>query len=194
MLHTSTDHDLQVLYSLTSPPSNTMQTPHPVFGTASKYPRPWSQIDLEKVPSRFLIGKTQSIKWSTIAPSIAAMRTEARERFAATGAKGGREVSSYSNPTPDGADVTVGLEVADPKASPALGGGFAATVIAPPGDYLRDDHSTTASMATWVTFVTRIPKEGYELIDPLSIFEVYTGTGGKDEGVAMYAAVKIASE
>lgn len=146
------------------------------------------------MPSRIIIGKTQAIKWSTVSPSIGAMRTEARERFANTGAKGGREVSTFSNLTPDGADVTVGLEVADAKGSPALGGGFAATALAPPGDYLRDDHASLPGMVEWMAFMARIPKQGYELSDSLSIFEVYTGTGGKEEGVSMYAAVNKAGQ
>lgn len=136
-----------------------------------------------------IIGQTQTIRWATVAPTIVAMRAEARERFSKTGAKGGREVSSYSKVTADGADVTVGLEVADTKASPAIGDGFTATVMAPPGKFLRSDHAAESSVATWMTFMARIPKSGYELSDSLSMFEVYTGTGG-DEGVSMYAAVK----
>lgn len=140
-----------------------------------------------------MIGQTQSIKWSTVALSIAVMRTEARERFSKTEAKGGREVTAFSNETPDGVDITVGLEVVDAKDCPALGEGFAATVISPPGDYLRDDHATAPGMVPWITFMARIPKAGYELSDPLSMFEVYTGTGG-EEGVSMYASVKKARE
>lgn len=83
-----------------------------------------------------IIGQTRSIKWATVAPSIAAnMRTEARELFSKTGAKGLHEVSTYSKVTADGADVTVGLEVTDTKSSPAIGDGFTVTVIAPPGRY-----------------------------------------------------------
>lgn len=121
------------------------------------------------------------------------MRSDARARFSKTGAKGGREVTSFSNITHEGVDVTVGLEVADSKDSPALGGGFSATVISPPGEYLRDDHATAPGMVPWVTFMARIPKKGYELSEPVEMFEVYTGTGG-EEGVSMYAAVKKASE
>lgn len=147
------------------------------------------------MPSRIVIGQTRAIKWSNVAPAIADMRVEAREQFSKTGAKGGREVAAFSKITQDGSDVTVGLEVANAKDSPALSNGFAATVIVPPGQYLRADHASGpgTSVAPWITFMTRIPKEGYALSQPLSLFEVYSGTGG-EESMAMYAAVEKASE
>lgn len=56
-----------------------------------------------------MIGKTQSTTWKEVASVIAAMRTEAREHFANTdGAKGGREVTWFTNNTAEGADITVG--------------------------------------------------------------------------------------
>lgn len=67
------------------------------------------KVELEKVPARTMIGKTQSIAWKNVAPAIAAMRTEAREHFANTeGAKSGREVTWFTNNTAEGADITVG--------------------------------------------------------------------------------------
>lgn len=118
------------------------------------------------------------------------MRTEARERFAKTGADGGREVTAFFNQTPEGADVSVGLEVATStsKTSAALGEGFTATMISPPGLYLKDEHATEPGMLPWITFMARASKEGFALKEPLSMFEVYTGNGGK-EGVTMYAAI-----
>lgn len=67
-----------------------------------------AQLELEQVPARTVIGKTQTITWKEAAPMIAAMRTDAREHFANTGAKGGREMASYINQTPDGAEAIVG--------------------------------------------------------------------------------------
>lgn len=67
-----------------------------------------AQVELEQVPARTVIGKTQMVTWKEAAPTIAAMRTDAREHFAKTGAKGGRELASYINITADGADAVVG--------------------------------------------------------------------------------------
>lgn len=69
-------------------------------------------MELEQVPLRTVIGKTQSsISWTDVAPKIAAMRAEAREHFAQTpGAEGGREVTTFSNEGPETVDVTVGKE------------------------------------------------------------------------------------
>lgn len=66
------------------------------------------QVELEQVSARTVIGKTQAITWNEAAPTIAAMRADAREHFARTGAKGGRELTSYINVTADGADAVVG--------------------------------------------------------------------------------------
>lgn len=57
---------------------------------------------------RTVIGKTQTVTWKDLAPAITAMRAEAREHFASTGAKGGRELSSFLNQTAEGTDVLVG--------------------------------------------------------------------------------------
>lgn len=64
---------------------------------------------MEEVPARTVIGKTEYATWKDVAPVIARMRTDARQHFAATGAKGGRELSSYSAITAEGADVLVGM-------------------------------------------------------------------------------------
>lgn len=151
------------------------------------------QIELEQVPPRMMIGKSQSVMWSSVAPVVAALRVEARERFSKTGAQGGREVTSFYNITHDGGDVMVGLEVDNAKTSPALGDGFAASVISPPGQYLRDDHANGAGVMPWMSFMARMTKEGYALGQPVSMFEVYSGTGGK-EAVSMYAAVAEANK
>lgn len=147
------------------------------------------QIEPVDVPRRMVIGKTQSTKWSNVAPVVGAMRTEAREHFAKAGAKGGREVACYSNVSADGADVTVGLEVSDATGSSALGDGYAASAMTIPGQHLLYDHAGVPGVARWITFITRIPKMGYALKEPFTIFEVYSGAGG-EESVAMYAAVK----
>lgn len=41
--------------------------------------------------------------------------------------------------------------------------------------------------------MARIPKKGYELSDPVSILEAYTGTGG-EEGVSLYRLLKTITE
>lgn len=71
---------------------------------------PWlrSQIESEEVPIRTVIGKTETVTWAEVAPIIARMRGDARQHFASTGAQGGRELTSFLNQTPEGADVLVG--------------------------------------------------------------------------------------
>ncbi|CAM9253288.1 unnamed protein product [Ectocarpus fasciculatus] len=148
------------------------------------------RMELEQVPTRTVVGKTQSISWADVAPKIAAMRAEAREHFAQTpGAEGGREFTTFSNQTPEGAEVTVGLEVSDAKGSPAVSNGFTASVISPPGQYLRDDHDGKPGMTPWISFMARLAKDGYTMEEPLAMFEVYSGQGG-EESVTMYASVK----
>ncbi|CAN0394553.1 unnamed protein product, partial [Ectocarpus sp. 13 AM-2016] len=67
------------------------------------------RMELEQVPPRTVIGKTQSTSWADVAPKIAAMRAEAREHFAQTpGAEGGRELTAFSNQNAESVDVTVG--------------------------------------------------------------------------------------
>ncbi|CAM9252054.1 unnamed protein product [Scytosiphon promiscuus] len=147
-------------------------------------------VELENVPARTMIGKTQSIALKDAAPAITAMRIEAREHFAKTeGAKGGREVTRFTNNTLDGADITVGIEVTDARGSPAISDGFTASVFSPPGEYLRDDHNGKPGTLPWLTFMAQLAKEGYAFEEPLSLFEVYSGQGGQ-ETVSMYAAVK----
>lgn len=58
---------------------------------------------------RTVIGKTRTVKWKDVGPATTAMRAEAREHFASTGAKGGRELSSFLNMTTAGVDVLVGV-------------------------------------------------------------------------------------
>lgn len=73
-----------------------------------------SQLTVEQVPQNPVIGITKEVKWASVANSVAQMRAEVRERFAKTGAKGGRELATYVNLTPQGADVTVGIAVGRP--------------------------------------------------------------------------------
>lgn len=67
-----------------------------------------TQIELEEIPARTVIGKKEYVTWGEVAPVIARMRTDARQHFAATGAQGGRELTSFFDIKPDGADVLVG--------------------------------------------------------------------------------------
>lgn len=69
---------------------------------------PSSQIELEQVPTRTVIGKTQSVTWGEVAPVITKMRANARRHFTDTGVQGGRELTSFFNQTAEGADVLVG--------------------------------------------------------------------------------------
>jgi len=83
------------------------------------------------------------------------------------------------------------VEVSDPKGSPAISDGFTANVVAPPGKYMRDDHNGKPGVAPWFTFMGRLTKEGYKFADEggsMSMFEVYSGTGGQ-ETVSMYTTV-----
>lgn len=138
---------------------------------------------------RMMIAKSQKVKWSSVSPVILKMREEVRERFAKTGAKGGREVSSFLNVTSEGANIFVGIEVADPTGSPALGEGFGVTEIVPPGAFLSEECSRPPSVFAWIKFVSGVSKEGYELRQPLSLFEVYAGTGGPTEARTIYASI-----
>ncbi|CAM9784474.1 unnamed protein product [Ectocarpus sp. 4 AP-2014] len=147
------------------------------------------RMELEQVPPRTMIGKTQSTSWADVAPKIAAMRAEAREHFAQTpGAEGGRELTAFSNENAERVDVTVGLEVNDAKGSPAISNGFTASVISPPGQYLRDDHDGKPGVTPWISFMARLAKDGYTMTEPLAMFEVYSGQGG-EESVTMYTSV-----
>lgn len=74
-----------------------------------------SQIEMEEVPARTVIGKTEYATWKDVAPVIARMRTDARQHFAATGVKGGSELSSFSGITAEGADVLVGKNYSRPQ-------------------------------------------------------------------------------
>eukprot|EP00903_Cladosiphon_okamuranus_P006652 g6495.t1 len=148
-------------------------------------------IELEQVPPRTVIGKTEYVTWGEVAPVIARMRAEAREHFAATGVEGGHELTSFSNITPEGGDVLVGLEVDDAKGSPAISDGFTASLVSPPGTYMKDDHKGKPGMAPWIGFMARLTNDGYKFENQdgyLSMFEVYSGQGGK-ENVTMYTAV-----
>ncbi|CAN0539578.1 unnamed protein product [Ectocarpus sp. 12 AP-2014] len=146
-------------------------------------------MELEQVPPRTVIGKTQSTSWADVAPKIAAMRAEAREHFAQIpGAEGGRELTAFSNQNAESVDVTVGLEVSDAKGSPAISNGFTASVISPPGQYLRDDHDGKPGVTPWISFMARLAKDGYTMTEPLAMFEVYSGQGG-EESVTMYTSV-----
>lgn len=85
----------------------------------------------------------------------------------------------------------LGLEVADAKGSSAVSDGFTASVVSPPGTYLRDDHQGKPGVAPWFTFMGRLTKDGYKFVGEdgnISMFEVYSGQGGA-ETVTMYTAV-----
>lgn len=81
-----------------------------------------------------------------------------------------------------------GLEVDDAKGSPAISNDFVASTVAPPGEYLRDDHNGKPGVAPWVIFQARLTWDGYTLKQPISLFEVYSGQGG-EETVSMYSSV-----
>lgn len=89
------------------------------------------------------------------------------------------------------APAFLGLEVTDPKGSPAISDGFTASLISPPGTYMKDDHKGKPGVTPWIGFMARIKNDGYKLQDEngyLPMFEVYSGQGG-DENVTMYTAV-----
>lgn len=98
-------------------------------------------------------------------------------------------MTAFNNSTAEGADITVGIEVADPKGSLAIGEGFASSEIAPPGQYLRDDPKGGGGTVAWIAFITRASKGGYELKQPLSLFEVYSFTEAGKEQVSLFVAV-----
>lgn len=89
------------------------------------------------------------------------------------------------------APLCLGLEVADAKGSPAVSDGFKASLVSPPGKYMKDDHKGKPGVAPWFSFMARLTNDGYKLMDEsgnLSMFEVYSGQGG-DENVTMYTTV-----
>eukprot|EP00752_Nemacystus_decipiens_P009455 g8454.t1 len=146
-------------------------------------------IEMEEVPARTVIGKTEYTAWKDVAPVIARMRADARQHFAATGVAGGRELSTFSGMTAEGVKVLVGLEVADAKGSPAISDGFKASLVTPPGKYMKDDHKGKPGVAPWFAFVARLTNDGYEVVnEDGSMFEVYSGQGG-NEDVTMYTRV-----
>jgi len=72
--------------------------------------------------------------------------------------------------------LCAGVEVSDPKGSPAISDGFTANVVAPPGKYMRDDHNGKPGVAPWFTFMGRLTKEGYKFADEggsMSMFEYH---------------------
>lgn len=89
------------------------------------------------------------------------------------------------------ASARSGLEVADAKGSPAISDGFTASVVSPPGTYMKDNHNGKPGFTPWIGFMARLTNDGYKFQDQdgkMSMFEVYSGQGGA-ESVTMYAAV-----
>ena len=84
-----------------------------------------------------------------------------------------------------------GLEVVETKGSPAISDGFTASLVAPPGTYMKDDHKGKPGMAPWISFMARLTNDGFKFESRdgyLPMFEVYSGQGG-EENVTMYTAV-----
>lgn len=134
-----------------------------------------------------MVGTGSFVEWSKAASVIAPIRADARAKLAKSGAKLGKEILSFTNETAEGGDVFVGFEVTDATGSLSLPGGFSIREVSNADYFVRGDHGTSPDTAAWITFVTRVQREGFELFQPGSMYQVYSGAD--TEPVSMYIAV-----
>lgn len=134
-----------------------------------------------------MAGTGSFVKWSQAASVIAPIRVEARAKLTKSGAKLGKEILSFTNVTADGGEIFRGLEVTDATGSLFLPEGFSIREVSDGEYFVRGDHDTSPDTAAWITFLRRVQREGFELSQPESMYQVYSGS--ETDPVSMYTAV-----